>query len=478
MDKTIEERIKAIHPPKWGNGRVEIGVPDLILYKRYTPVQMFVITMGGIVLAEVIAMIVISYFNYLPYYQQVIMDATIMVTIIFPLIYFFSFEPLLKQMLEHNRTHRITRVRLRLMQYAASHSLDDLLQYILDEIETHSGSSIGFFHFLEADQKTLWLQAWSSHTLQDMCKAEGKGSHYNVDQAGVWVDCVKERKPVVHNDYSTLAHRKGLPKGHAPIIRELSIPIIRADRILAVLGQGNKPTPYTEEDVDLVSTLADFAWDVVEAKRSELALRKSEEKFRTLVEWTNDWEKWVNPQGEIVYISPSCERITGYAAQEFIQNPELLKMIVHPDDQQAYIEHQDHVHDSSTGPMTIEYRILSRTGGQRWIEHMCRPLFGTDGEYLGRRISNRDVTERKQAEDEIREHNHREAVLANTIHTIQTDIARDLHDTLGQNIGFLRMNLEHACETHMRGETIPHIQMQSMIRAADESYELIRAMLT
>ena len=113
------------------------------------------------------------------------------------------------------------------MQFATSHTLDELLQTTLDEIEVLTGSTIGFFHFLEPDQKTLSLQAWSTNTLQNMCKAEGKGSHYSVDQAGVWADCARQRKAIVHNNYESLpaSHRKGMPEGHAPIIRELSIPI-------------------------------------------------------------------------------------------------------------------------------------------------------------------------------------------------------------------------------------------------------------
>ncbi len=75
------------------------------------------------------------------------------------------------------------------------------------------------------------------------------------------------------------------------------------------------------------------------------------------------------------------------------------------------------------------------------------PVFGPDARHLGRRISNRDITERKAAERKIFEQNRKEYILTQSIQTIQTDIARDLHDTLGQNIAFLRMNLAHLSET-------------------------------
>ncbi len=441
------------------------------------PERILAITIGGIVLAEVVAMIFVYYYRFLPYYLQVLLDTSIMTVIIFPLLYFLSFRPLLVHIQKRSLAENVTQVRLRLMQFANTHTLDELLQVTLDEIEALTGSTIGFFHFLESDQKTLWLQAWSTNTLQNMCKAEGKGSHYDVEQAGVWADCVRQRQPVIHNDYVSLPGRKGLPAGHAPILREVAVPVMRDQQVKAILGLGNKLQDYTAGDVEIVSTLADFAWDIVEHKRAEMALQESEEKFRTLVDWTYDWEKWLDPQGDIVYMSPSCERITGYSPDEFIANPDLLIRIVHPDDRLFIDEHHRVVHNETIGAMNVEYRIIARDGSEHWIEHACRPLFGRDNRYLGRRESNRDITERKQAEQKISEQAQKEKILNETIHTMQIDIARDLHDTLGQNVSFLRMNLEHLADTKLSKYPDVQIEMQSMSKVANESYDLIRGML-
>ena len=88
------------------------------------------------------------------------------------------------------------RIRLNLYEFAATHSLEELLQKTLDEVGVLTQSPIGFYHFIESDQKTLLLQAWSTRTVNEFCKAEGKGMHYGIDQAGVWVDCVHQRRPV------------------------------------------------------------------------------------------------------------------------------------------------------------------------------------------------------------------------------------------------------------------------------------------
>ncbi|MEI6306559.1 MAG: PAS domain S-box protein, partial [Deltaproteobacteria bacterium] len=114
---------------------------------------------------------------------------------------FFSF---IRDITSQKRTREVVAVRLRLTEYARNHSVDELLRMALDEAEAVTGSSIGFYHFLGSDQQTLALHSWSSRTASQFCKAEGSGNHYHISQAGVWADCVRERQPVIHNDYATL----------------------------------------------------------------------------------------------------------------------------------------------------------------------------------------------------------------------------------------------------------------------------------
>ena len=166
----------------------------------------------------------------------------------------------------------LLQARLRLSEASAFQSLDTLLSCVMDEAETLTGSQVGFFHFVEPDQQTLSLQAWSRNTMTHFCTAEGKGLHYPVDQAGVWVDCIRQRRAVIHNDYPSLPHRKGLPPGHAEVRREMVVPIFRNENIVAVFGVGNKEQEYDQEDIDLVTSLGDMAWDIVLRKQTEEGL--------------------------------------------------------------------------------------------------------------------------------------------------------------------------------------------------------------
>jgi PAS domain S-box-containing protein len=146
-----------------------------------------------------------------------------------------------------------------------------------------------------------------------------------------------------------------------------------------------------------------IARDITKRRQAEAALRESEVRFRTMADWTDDWEYWIDPTRKFVYISPSVERITGYSSEEFMADPDLIDRIVHPDDRRVWEEHVPlHLTTTKeTSPSEIEFRLIHKDGSVRWIGHICRSIFLDDGTCIGRRVSNRDITERRRAEEEI-----------------------------------------------------------------------------
>jgi PAS domain S-box-containing protein len=147
------------------------------------------------------------------------------------------------------------------------------------------------------------------------------------------------------------------------------------------------------------------------------ALRESEERYRTVANYTYDWEYWRAPDGKILYMSPSCERITGYCAEEFIEDPDLLESIIAPEDRQPFGLHKASVMSPGQqgGVHEADFRILRRDGEARWIAHTCQAIHRADGTSLGRRVTNRDVTERKRAEQEAAESLERERFLGDLV---------------------------------------------------------------
>jgi PAS domain S-box-containing protein len=141
--------------------------------------------------------------------------------------------------------------------------------------------------------------------------------------------------------------------------------------------------------------------DITAQKAAEDELRQAEQRYRNVADFTYDWETWENPDGSFNYVSPAFERITGYRVQQLIDHPGMLNEIILPDHFTQWQEHHQAEHDRKESA-EIQFRIRTKSGEIRWIEHICQPVYGDKREYLGIRASNRDITARKQAEIRLR----------------------------------------------------------------------------
>jgi len=172
----------------------------------------------------------------------------------------------------------------------------------------------------------------------------------------------------------------------------------KSRRCLAVV---HNPIRTAEGEVTGISV---FVWDITERKLAEEdALRKSKERFRTIADFTYDWEYWRLPDGTMTYVSPACERISGYTAEEFQQDPELLMKITHPDDREEMKRYLNEILQMDCAECyEKDFRIVTRSGNIRWVGRACRSVYDQIGEYLGCRASLRDITERKGRETQMR----------------------------------------------------------------------------
>ena len=143
-----------------------------------------------------------------------------------------------------------------------------------------------------------------------------------------------------------------------------------------------------------------IAVDITYRKESEAVLKTCEEKFRTVADFTYDWEFWINEKGIFNYVSPSCERITGYSVKAFEETPSLLHDIIHPNDMLCF---KRHLSEDLNKPEVFhfDFRIRTRQGEERWISHYCQPVYNKDNKLMGRRASNRDITARKKTEEDF-----------------------------------------------------------------------------
>ncbi|MEI6137832.1 MAG: ATP-binding protein [Mariniphaga sp.] len=138
--------------------------------------------------------------------------------------------------------------------------------------------------------------------------------------------------------------------------------------------------------------------EITKRKSAEVALKESELKFRTVADQTSDWVYWIGEDQQIFYMSPACKKITGYDPEEFLSKPQLIKEIVYSGDYDSILNYKNQIllKENRDKVYDLEIRVVSKEGALVWIHHISSPIFNENGKYLGRRISNRDITEKKK----------------------------------------------------------------------------------
>jgi PAS domain S-box-containing protein len=169
--------------------------------------------------------------------------------------------------------------------------------------------------------------------------------------------------------------------------------------------------------------------------------------------------------------------MTGYDPQEFLSDTNLFIRIIHPDDQSIFINHQNEMNEKLTGG-GAEFRILRPDGSQRWIAHLCQPVFDSEGHFLGHRGSNRDVTERNLAEEALRESEQRLRLLSSQLLTVQETerkrFAREIHDSLGQTLAAIKFGLESKLSQMNTGTAPPGVSIENIISLTQNGIEEAR----
>lgn len=183
------------------------------------------------------------------------------------------------------RINKVLRSSLMMNKLLVSHTEEQIIDLGVEEAIKLTRSSIGFFHFIDENQNTISMQRWSFDTHKN-CLVADEMKHMSLDSAGTWADSFHSKKPVMHNDYKSLKNKKGLPKGHYPLTRYISLPVLENDKVNIIIGVGNKENDYEQLDVDILSLFAETVWMVIQRKRVEKELIESnaiKDKFLSII---------------------------------------------------------------------------------------------------------------------------------------------------------------------------------------------------
>jgi len=219
--------------------------------------------------------------------------------------------------------------------------------------------------------------------------------------------------------------------------------------------------PYTDENGE-ISGIIGFSIDITDRKRIEEALRRSQEKYRSMVENINDVIFTLNPQGYFTYISPVIERVSGYRPGDVIGQH--FSFFVYQDDIPALAADFERTLSGHIEP--AEFRAVARDGTMLYLRISSRPLY-ENGQLVGLTGIMTDITEKKHTEEALKETEENYQLLAENI----TDIIWT--SDLDLNLTYISPSVKHVL-----GYSVEEAMAQSVENLlAPDSLTLVKKVL-
>lgn len=330
-------------------------------------------------------------------------------------------------------------------------SVQEIAGFALDQAVALTKSKMGYLGFVDAGGRTLTIHAWSESVARE-CTMEEKPTVFALDAMGLWGEALRQRKPVITNDYyASSPWKKGYPQGHPRLIRHMNTPVFEGERIVALAGVANKADDYDESDVRQITLLMNGMWRLMERRRAEEELRRhrdhleemvrertadlieSEEKYRTLVENVPLVVYRVSNDGKALFVNHFVNEIFGYTPGEIFRCPDLLlKDCVCSEDVEIVTELREKtLHRGQE--FLAEYRIRHKKGHVVYVMDHAIPFESPDGRIKGADGIIVDVTSRVKLRDELVR-----AEEQKTITEVSARLAHEIRNPLVSAGGFAR----------------------------------------
>ncbi|MFZ5774774.1 MAG: GAF domain-containing protein [Thermodesulfobacteriota bacterium] len=337
---------------------------------------------------------------------------------------------------------------------------EKLVEFALDEAVRLTGSEVGYMLFLNQDQQTIEFIVWSRDVAKDC--AISKNIHYPLEKAGIWGDAVRERRPVIHNDYPSTPHRKGYLEGHFPLRRHMSVPVMDDERIVAVCGVCNKESPYNDSDARQLALYMQSMWAILRRKQDELAIRHAKE----------EWERTFDAIDEVVTIHDremTIVRANRAAGNLFGVEP---GMLVGRKCHEVFRGEPSACPDCpevlSVKTRQTEHGEIHHQNIKRLFDVSSCPIIDQQGELTGFVHIAKDITEKSSLQEQLRQAQKMEAV-----GTLAGGIAHDFNNILTPILGFTELALER-CEPASPLAS----DLSQVLQAARRAKDLVKQILS
>lgn len=198
----------------------------------------------------------------------------------------------------------------------------ELLGYAIEGAGVVTDSPLAYLAFLNEDESELAMYAWSTNAMAE-CSMRTKPVVYKTEKTGLWGEAVRQRRPVITNDYAAPdPAKKGYPEGHPRIVRHMNVPVIDAGHVILVAGVANKPSDYTENDVNELLLLVQGLWNILKRRRAEEIREESEAKYQNIIDHAPSGMHFyeLKPDGSLVFTgsNPGADQILGVVHSQFI----------------------------------------------------------------------------------------------------------------------------------------------------------------